>query len=79
MNRHDYLASYFNEREGIHANSECSKFDKMRLSPFRFFRGSAALMYKDLLEQQLQLPEAGHQPATHLHNGRLSYGQFWLS
>ncbi len=78
MNRHDYLASYFNEREGIHISNECSKFDKMRLSPFRFFRGSAALMYKDLLEQQLQLPEAATSlPLTYVmgdcHTGNFGF------
>ncbi|RRS07866.1 DUF2252 domain-containing protein [Pseudoalteromonas sp. J010] len=78
MNRHDYLASYFEEHEGVSVSRECSKFSKMRLSPLRFFRGSAALMYKDLLEQQITLPDtATTLPLTYImgdcHTGNFGF------
>lgn len=57
MTRQQQLENYFTEREGLAAASQSTKFDKMRLSPFRFFRGSAALMYQDLADNTLVLPE----------------------
>ncbi|WP_440056507.1 DUF2252 family protein (plasmid) [Pseudoalteromonas sp. T1lg65] len=62
MNRHQQLDAYFEQHEGLLPQTQNLKFDKMRLSPFRFFRGSAALMYHDLKSGFIKLPESAYQP-----------------
>ncbi|KAF7781954.1 hypothetical protein PRUB_b1333 [Pseudoalteromonas rubra] len=58
MERADVLGQYFDQHDGTHPNMALPKHSKMAASAFRFFRGSAPLMYRDMANDIIALPQS---------------------
>ncbi|ALU45556.1 DUF2252 family protein [Pseudoalteromonas rubra] len=58
MERADVLGQYFDQHDGTHPNMALPKHSKMAASAFRFFRGSAPLMYRDMANDVITLPHS---------------------
>lgn len=58
MERADILGQYFDQHDGTHPNMALPKHSKMAASAFRFFRGSAPLMYRDMANDVIALPQS---------------------
>ncbi|AZZ95916.1 DUF2252 family protein [Pseudoalteromonas sp. R3] len=67
MERADVLGQYFDHHDGTHPSMTLPKHTKMASSAFRFFRGSAPLMYRDIANDVITLPQPLFElPLTHV-------------
>ncbi|MCF2856037.1 DUF2252 domain-containing protein [Pseudoalteromonas sp. SMS1] len=65
MSREKVLSKYFKRHDGCEPSSTLAKHEKMASSPFHFFRGSAPLMYQDIFDGEIVLPEDAYEiPVT---------------
>ncbi|MBQ4810686.1 DUF2252 family protein [Pseudoalteromonas luteoviolacea] len=65
MNREQLLSTYFNHHDGCEPSLSLGKHEKMASSPFHFFRGTAPLMYQDIFDGLIGLPDSAYEiPVT---------------
>ncbi len=58
MERNIILDNIFTQVDGVKPDKQLGKHQKMAVSPFLFFRGSAAVFYHDIASQVIQLPDS---------------------
>lgn len=78
MIRKDIIRDVLESTDNASINLGINKHKKMASSPFFFFRGSASLMYRDLADKSIHLPdELYHLPLTNIvgdcHTGNFGF------
>ncbi|TQF67445.1 DUF2252 family protein [Pseudoalteromonas luteoviolacea] len=57
MSREKLLSTYIKRHDGCEPSATLAKHEKMASSPFHFFRGTAPLMYQDIFDGLIALPD----------------------